>query len=65
MRCVSVFLTGYGRFTKQDYQQLYNDYEETPVADVLSHLLEQKRFINCRQRKFEKISGASWLRVVR
>lgn len=41
MRCVSVFLTGYGRFTKQDYQQLYHDYKDTPVADVLSHRLEQ------------------------
>lgn len=36
----------------------------TPT-DVFETLQKPKRFINCRQRKFEKISGTSWLRVVR
>ncbi len=50
MRCVSVFLTGYGRFTKQDYLQLYHDYKETSVADVLSHRLEQLMLGKARTR---------------
>ena len=34
-------LAGYGRLTKQDYQQLCADYKGTSIADVLSHRIEQ------------------------